>query len=172
MIELTITMQEAIERAQLLVNQGQYILGTGNYRPYEDANGNTVDLPYTTQWRRAVGFGLRRVRGLLVLQNRSSSAGFQCRLMGDRERRYQRRLSNRRRAAQTGAQHRYNHSGSRRVAALSDDPRSAQSAALHRACVDHRKRSGRIRCGFTRLPIVDRDPMLRSQWPYTSDYPF
>jgi hypothetical protein len=34
MIELTATMQEAIERAQSIVNQGEYILGTGNYRPY------------------------------------------------------------------------------------------------------------------------------------------
>ena len=47
MIELTTTMQAAIERAQSMVNQGEYILGTGNYRPYQDANGNIVDLPYT-----------------------------------------------------------------------------------------------------------------------------
>jgi hypothetical protein len=35
------------------------------------------------------------------------------------------------------------------------------SAPLHRTCVDYRKRPGRMRCGFTRLPIAYRDPMLR-----------
>src|ERR1700678_4053031 len=47
MIEITTTMAEALQRAQSLVNQGEYILGTGDYRPRQDANGNSLDLPYT-----------------------------------------------------------------------------------------------------------------------------
>jgi CHAP domain len=47
MIEITTSMAEALQRAQSLVNQGEYILGTGDYRPREDANGNCIDLPYT-----------------------------------------------------------------------------------------------------------------------------
>ena len=85
MIELTTNMQEAIERAQSMVNQGEYILGTGNYRPYEDEWQHGGSTLYSAQQHRPCGFGLRRIRDLLVLQNRSSSARFQCRLMGDRE---------------------------------------------------------------------------------------
>lgn len=47
MIDLTTTRPEAIERATSMVNQGEYILGTVDYRPYKDANGDLVDLPYT-----------------------------------------------------------------------------------------------------------------------------
>lgn len=44
---LTIGRQEAVERARSVVNQGEYILGTGDYRPRRDAQGNVIDLPYT-----------------------------------------------------------------------------------------------------------------------------
>jgi len=47
MLKITTTMAEALQRAQSLVNQGEYILGTGDYRPRQDANGNSLDLPYT-----------------------------------------------------------------------------------------------------------------------------
>lgn len=47
MVDITVTRQEAVERAASLVDQGEYILGTGNYRPSQDADGNAVDLPFT-----------------------------------------------------------------------------------------------------------------------------
>jgi len=47
MTAITTSMQEAIARAQSMVNQGVYILGTGDYRPRQDANGGVVDLPFT-----------------------------------------------------------------------------------------------------------------------------
>jgi hypothetical protein len=47
MINLAVTLQAAIERAQSMVDQGQYILGTGDYRPRQDSDGNLIDLPFT-----------------------------------------------------------------------------------------------------------------------------
>ena len=47
MVDITVSRQEAVERAASLVDQGEYILGTGNYRPSQDADGNAVDLPFT-----------------------------------------------------------------------------------------------------------------------------
>ena len=47
MVDITVTRQEAVARAASLVDQGEYILGTGNYRPSQDADGNAVDLPFT-----------------------------------------------------------------------------------------------------------------------------
>jgi len=46
-ISITTSMQEAVERAQSMVGHGEYILGTGDYRPAADASGNLIDLPFT-----------------------------------------------------------------------------------------------------------------------------
>lgn len=42
---------EAVARAQSVVGKGgQYVLGTGNYKPKRGPDGNEIDLPWTKYW--------------------------------------------------------------------------------------------------------------------------
>lgn len=42
---------EAVQRAQSVVGKGgQYVLGTGNYKPKKDEHGNLQDHPWTRYW--------------------------------------------------------------------------------------------------------------------------